>query len=193
MNPPPDTASEADLVTAWRTPPHHRCELVEGTLVEKFGSFLGGVTVAALCGFIGKWLDDTGTGAAFTGNVAYRLRPGLIRSPSLSYIPWERFPNGELTDEEVSPVVPTLVSEVPNETNTPEEVARKVADYFAAGCKLAWVIDPRARTAKAHTSAKKFKEIDESGTPDGGKVLPGFKLPLAQLFAVGRPRKKKPK
>ncbi|WP_439629440.1 Uma2 family endonuclease [Gemmata sp.] len=193
MNPPPDTASEADLLAAWRTPPHHRWELVEGTLVEKYGSFLGGVTVGALCGFLGNWLDATDTGAAFIGNVAYRLRPGLIRSPSLSYIPWERFPNGELPDEEVSSVVPALVIEVPNETNTPEELARKIADYFAAGARLAWVIDPRAKTAKAYTSVKKFKEFDESGTLDGGKVLPGFKLPLAQLFAVGKPRMRKPK
>ena len=33
-------------------------------------------------------------------------------------------------------------------------------------------------------------EFDESGTLDGGKVLPGFKLPLADLFAAGRQRER---
>ena len=57
--------------------------------------------------------------------------------------------------------------------------------------KLFWVIDPRAKTAKVYTSAKRFKELDAAGTLDGGKVLPGFKLPLADLFAATRRRKKK--
>jgi hypothetical protein len=44
-----------------------------------------------------------------------------------------------------------------------------------------------------YTSAKKFKELNEKGLLDGGKVLPGFKLPLADLFASTKRRKKKPR
>ena len=44
-----------------------------------------------------------------------------------------------------------------------------------------------------YTSAKRGKELDETGTLDGGRVLPGFKLPLADLFAATRRRKKKPR
>jgi hypothetical protein len=54
-----------------------------------------------------------------------------------------------------------------------------------------WLIDPQSETAKVYTSAKRSKPFDAAGTLDGGKVLPGFKLALADLFAATKPRKKK--
>lgn len=191
MTPPPGTATEADLLAAWATPPHRRPELVDGTLVEKFGSFWGGVVVGALAGRVGRFVEERNLGVCLMGNLPFRLRPGLVRVPSFTFTPWEKFPDGELPDEEIASTVPALVAEVPNETNTPDELERKIAEYLAAGCKLAWVIDPRARTAKVHTSAKKFKELDETGALDGGKVLPGFALPLADLLAATKRRKKR--
>ena len=127
------------------------------------------------------------------GNLPFRLRSDLIRVPSFSFTPWERLPNEELPDEEIASFTPALVVEVPNATNTTAELERKVKEYLAAGCKLAWVIDPLTKTAKVYTSAKKFKELDETGALDGGKVLPGFKLKLSDLFASIKPRKKKPR
>jgi len=85
------------------------------------------------------------------------------------------------------------VVEVLSPTNTRAEIDRKLGELFGVGCKLAWVIDPKTRTAKVYTSAKRFKELDKGGTLDGGRVLPGFKLPLADLFAAARRRKKKPR
>jgi len=87
-------------------------------------------------------------------------------------------------------VAPGLIVEVLSPDHTKAEIDRKLNELFSAGCQLAWVIDPRAKTAKIYTSPKRFKELDESGTLDGGKVLPGFRLPLADLFAAGRRRKK---
>jgi Uma2 family endonuclease len=193
MKPPPGTATEADLLKAWTTPPHHRPELVDGTLVEKFGSFLGSVIVGALIGHIGNFVEERELGVCLMGNMPFRLRPDLIRIPSFSFTPWERFPNEELPDEEIGSTIPALVIEVPNATNTEAELERKAREYIAVGCKLAWVIDPRQKTAKVYTSAKKFKELGKNDTLDGGKVLPGFKLKLADLFASTKRRKKKPR
>lgn len=193
MSPAPGTATEADLLAAWTTPPRHRPELVDGTLVEKFGSFWGGVIVGLFCHRIGQFVEERSLGVCLMGNMPFRLRSGLIRVPSFSFTPWERFPDGELPDEEIGSTVPALVIEVANETNTPAELDRKANEYTTAGCKLAWVIDPPTKTAKVYTSAKKFKQLDETATLDGGKVLPGFKLPLADVFASGTKPKKKPR
>jgi hypothetical protein len=43
-----------------------------------------------------------------------------------------------------------------------------------------------------HTTAKRFKELDETGILDGEKVLPGFKLSLIELFAATKRSKKNP-
>jgi Uma2 family endonuclease len=68
---------------------------------------------------------------------------------------------------------------------------RTLREFFEAGSQLAWIIDPRTQTAKVYSSAKRFKPLDARGILDGGKVLPGFKLPLAELFAATKRRRKK--
>jgi Uma2 family endonuclease len=102
-------------------------------------------------------------------------------------------PDGELPREAYWMVAPGLIVEVLSPGNTKAEIDRKLKQLFSVGCQLAWVIDHRAKTAKVYSSPKRFKELDQSGTLDGGKVLPGFKLVLDDLFAAGNPRKKRPR
>jgi hypothetical protein len=61
---------------------------------------------------------------------------------------------------------------------------RKLREYFLAGVRLVWMIDPRKRTAKVYTAPDApSATLDENQVLEGGKVLPGFTLPLAELFA----------
>jgi Uma2 family endonuclease len=60
---------------------------------------------------------------------------------------------------------------------------RKLQDYFATGTRLVWYIDQRRRTAVSYTSVEQYSEFDENGMLSGGDVLPGFELPLRELFA----------
>ncbi|HEX4609957.1 MAG TPA: Uma2 family endonuclease [Urbifossiella sp.] len=187
LTPPPGTATEADLAAAGKP----TCELVDGTLVEKpMGSeeaFLG----ARLLRLIGNTVEADGLGVVLGGDGHIRLGKGRVRAPDVTFIPWDSFPDGEFPDEAFWTVAPGLVVEVLSPTNTPTEIARKRAELFAAGCKLAWVIDPPTRTAKVYTSARRAKDLDAAGVLDGGRVLPGFALPLAELFAPpARPKRK---
>jgi Uma2 family endonuclease len=76
-----------------------------------------------------------------------------------------------------------LAVEILSETNTEGEMRRKLQDYFAAGTRLVWYIDPRRRTAVTYTSVEHSAELDENGVLSGGDVLPGFESPLRELFA----------
>ena len=60
---------------------------------------------------------------------------------------------------------------------------RKRREYFKAGVRLVWIIDPEIRTAAVYTSAEKYTVLTESDTLSGGEVLPGFTLSLRDLFA----------
>lgn len=62
-------------------------------------------------------------------------------------------------------------------------MARKRREYFAAGVLLVWEIDPRTRTAAVYTATDRVTVRAEAQTLDGGDVLPGFTLPLRDLFA----------
>ena len=73
--------------------------------------------------------------------------------------------------------------EILSKSNTKKEIARKLGEYFASGTQLAWIVDPRTRTVRVHTSPTESTRLDaEAGVLDGGDVLPGFRLPLADLF-----------
>jgi Uma2 family endonuclease len=79
-------------------------------------------------------------------------------------------------------VVPDLVVEVLSKGNTKGEMSRKLEEYFGAGVRLAWVVDPRKRTVRVHTTATRSRLLREPDELDGGEVLPGFRLPLTELF-----------
>jgi Uma2 family endonuclease len=55
-------------------------------------------------------------------------------------------------------------------------------DYLAAGTELVWIIDPDAGTVAVYTDPQTPTVLTEADTLTGGSVLPGFALPLTELF-----------
>ena len=114
--------------------------------------------------------------------------PGLVRIPDVAFISWERLPGKVVVPDEAIPdLAPDLAVEVLSEGNTKEEMERKLKDYFFAGVRLVWYIDLKKRTAEVYTSPDQGVTLTEGQTLDGGEVLPGFRLPLRQLFALLAP------
>ena len=72
--------------------------------------------------------------------------------------------------------------EILSESNTKAEMSRKLGEYFAAGTRLVWYIDPPTRGIRVYTAADQCVELQEADTLDGGAVLPGFALPVRDLF-----------
>jgi Uma2 family endonuclease len=60
---------------------------------------------------------------------------------------------------------------------------RKLGEDFQVGVRLVWLVDPDTRTVRVFTAADQSILLDSDQMLDGGDVLPGFALPLAQLFA----------
>jgi Uma2 family endonuclease len=112
-----------------------------------------------------------------------RLSPTISRAPDTAFISWGRIPAGPLSEDSLAEVVPDLAVEVLSPSNTKAEMARKRREYFQAGVRLVWEVDPRARTVAVFDSPERFLLLDATQTLDGGAVLPGFVLPLADLFA----------
>lgn len=184
--PPPGAATAADL----DKPGNALCELIDGVLVEKAvgarESFLG----AYISGLIWSFIKDDDLGVILGADGLFWVDDDQLRAPDVTFFPWSAFPDEEIPDETWWSVAPGLCVEVLSPSNTAREIDRKLRELFGAGCQLAWIVDPETKTAKVHTSAKRFKPLDIRGTLDGGKVLPGFKLPLAELFAATKRRKK---
>ena len=108
---------------------------------------------------------------------------GQIRIPDLSIYLWARFPGRQLTIEQILDEVADISVEVLSPKNTEKEMDRKRREYFAAGAKLVWIVDPDKRTVEVFTAVDQSIVLNETQTLDGGDVLPGLQLKIADWFA----------
>jgi Uma2 family endonuclease len=61
-------------------------------------------------------------------------------------------------------------------------MAEKLRDYFAAGCRLVWYVDPELREVRVFVSPDSSRLVTIDGTLEGGDVLPGFSVKLRDVF-----------
>ena len=167
------------------------CELVDGVLVEKtmglHESQIAYLIGSALLSFIEK--DGLGIVTGPDGMI--RLLSKQVRMPDVAFYSWGRLPDGEIPAEPVPEIVPDLAVEVLSASNSAGEMSRKLREYFSAGVRLVWYVDPVSKSVTVYTSVARSKVVPVEGTLDGGKVLPGFELPVRDLFAVKKGRSKK--
>lgn len=179
LYPWPGLATEKDVIEV-----HARtgrlCELVDGILVEKPMGFYESVLAVAIGRFIGNYLKGRRLGIVGGEAGMLKILRGRVRIPDVSFIRWDRLPQGR---DPVPAVSPDLAVEVLSESNTEQEIQDKLAEYFTGGTRLAWIIDPRTRTARIYRAPDQFDLVAEEGLLTGGDVLPGFELQLRELFA----------
>jgi Uma2 family endonuclease len=178
LNPVPGTATVHDALEL--TENGRLTELVDSTLVEK-GMGLWESNIGLRLGrLIGNFVEEHDLGAVFGPDATMRMPGGNMRMPDVSFVQKRKVPT---TGEKVPFLVPDLAVEVLSESNRPNEIARKLGEFFHGGCKLAWVIDPRKRTADVYTyDFGPDRTVDADGVLDGEDVLPGFSLPMAEVF-----------
>jgi Uma2 family endonuclease len=181
LRPPPGTATEADVLAVDRTE-DRLCELVEGVLVEKAMGLRESFLAVFIAAMVDRFVRPRNLGLVSGESGTMRLMAGLVRIPDVAFVSWDRIPGRRMPAEPIPDLVPDLAVEVLSQSNTPAEMARKRKEYFAAGVLLVWEVDPESRTVTVYTGPDQFTELTESDTLDGGAVLPGFTLPLRQLF-----------
>jgi Uma2 family endonuclease len=68
--------------------------------------------------------------------------------------------------------------------NTVREMDRKRREYFNAGVRLIWIVDPATRKISVYLPDSAEPVLLHTGQALGGEpVLPGFTMELAILFA----------
>lgn len=181
FHPAPGTATAED-VEAVHQKNRRLCELVDGILIEKAMGFYESRLATLLLRLIDEFAEQNDLGIVVGEAGMMQLAPGLVRIPDVSFISWDRFPNRKLPRDPVPHLVPDLAVEVLSQSNTAKEMERKRRDYFNAGCRLVWIVDPENRTVAVYTAIGQFKEITKDGNLDGGDVLPGFSLSVSEWF-----------
>jgi Uma2 family endonuclease len=181
LHPTPGTATEKDVIDVLDRE-NRPCELVEGTLVEKAIGYAESEIAGLMIMFLNNFVRARKLGIVTGAGAPIRLFAGLVRAPSIAFASWNCFPDRKRPKAPIPQLAPDLAVEVLSKGNSKAEIARKVGEYFAAGVRLVWLVDIRKATVRVHNAVDQSVLIRKGETFDGGAVLPGFTLPLDELF-----------
>jgi Uma2 family endonuclease len=149
---------ERELITLTR--PRMRHARIEGNLYFALRSYL----------------EQNPIGVVLGADILYVLGPSTKRAPDVSVVFRTVDPDQEIQG------APEIAAEVLSPSNTRRAMHRKLAQFFATGGELAWIIDPETRTVEVWESAtgptRTLRDSDILETP----LLPNFTFPVAKLF-----------
>jgi Uma2 family endonuclease len=167
-----------------RLPKDRRYELVDGELVEKPMSAISGITGGELLGLLHHFVRKHNLGLVLLAETGYRCfadDPDKVRKPDISFIGRDKI-SAELWETGFIRTVPDLVVEVLSPSDVSYEVDRRVQDYLSAGVKLVWVVHPQSRSVHVYRPGGQGVILSERDELDGEQVLPGFRLPVREIF-----------
>jgi Uma2 family endonuclease len=161
-------------------------EIIDGQRVKLPPmSYFGGLTATKMTVEIGIFNNTADLGFLATESL-FNLSLAIDRNrrPDIAFVSYARWAKDRKKDrdENAWPVVPKLGIEIVSPTDDAVELLDKIAEYFEAGMELVWVVYPHQSMIYVYQTLTDVHGLTRSDVLDGGKVLPGFKLPLSGLF-----------
>jgi len=155
--------------------------LLRGRLVQQPSRTMrmGGVATELMI-HLANHVDANKLGHAF-GPCGFQLawEPDTVLAPAAAFVRGD--PSDELS-ESYHQGPPDLAVELVCPSEWPNHLDVKVSEWLAAGCPMLVVVNPRQRIATVYRSRSDIVELTEDDVLDGGDVVPGWKLPLRELF-----------
>ena len=166
-------------------------ELVDGILKELNVSAKSSRTALRIGAYLDRFCQTTGLGWVFTTDAIFKcFRDDMdkIRRPDAAVMLLTRYSEAIYERERMISVNPDLVVEVLSPNDLAQEVNRKTREWLIAGAKMVWVIDPDEKIVVCHTPVDVVIRR-EGDALTGDPVLPGFSVPVVELFLSPNPAK----
>lgn len=157
-----------------------RLEYVGGEIVEVVSNNYASAVAARILIKIGGYVEAHGLGYITGADGGYRVS-GERYIPDMAFVSTAKQP--EPSHETYNPQPPDLAVEVLSPTDSADIVRLKVANYLAAGT-LVWLVNPEARTVEVYRPGRPAQRLTAGETLEGDVVLPGFTLPVRDLFSA---------
>jgi len=137
-----------------------------------------------LHGRLGSYVEAKGLGTPVAAMLfVLDAEHDLCRRPDVAFVSTARWPLDRVLpmtgDWEV---VPDLAVEVISPNDVFKDVLAKVREYFHYGAQVVWVIAPEERQVYVYDAPTHVRILTGQDEVTGGEVVPGFRLPLRQLF-----------
>jgi Uma2 family endonuclease len=161
-------------------------EVIDGKRVGLPPMGLFAVWIASdLYAYLAPFVRTQKLGRAITEALFHLPAPiNRDRRPDVAFVSYQRWAKDRPMPRKSNAwdVVPNLATEVVSPTDSAEELDDKIAEYFRAGVQLVWVVYPMQSKIHVYSSPTQIAVLTRADVLDGGAVVPGFKLPLAELF-----------
>ena len=161
-----------------------RYELVKGVLVAMPPPGFGhGSISSGLSRRMGNTVEQAGLGGRVVVETGFQLtdEPDTVRSPDVAYVSAERLPTPDRWARYFLGA-PDIAAEVVSPFDMATEVQQKVLEYLAAGSRLVWILEPRARTVTVYRGDGTVQLLREEDMLSGEDVLLGFNVRVGELW-----------
>jgi Uma2 family endonuclease len=79
-------------------------------------------------------------------------------------------------------VAPELIVEITSPSDRWSDIHEKLVEYFTIGVELVWLIDPQLEQIHVYHSLDDVTRLTADNTLTAPNILPGFSLPLSEIF-----------
>ena len=107
--------------------------------------------------------------------------PDMVREPDVYYVSSDRLPL-DIRVQGYLEVMPELVVEIVSPSDTQQSVNDKTTMWLSHGVLMVIEVYPAEQAVMVHRTAAPSVTLTGDDVLDGGDVLPGFTLPLSEIF-----------
>lgn len=185
LDPPRPADPRAD---DWGHPDDRVFERIDGVEVEKQVGARETFLANRLCSQLSGFARPRGLGDAYAGMEIELPVSGNRCKPDACYVSAETWPLARpVPDTAWWVVAPDIAVESVSPRERAVVTMAKVHGYFAGGVQQVWLIYPPLRVFHRYTSPTAIQVLTAADTLTADPVVPGFALPLADLFPPADP------
>ncbi len=153
-------------------------EFIGGNIVDAVSDHYASILGALMATELYKFVEKNNLGFVTGANGGYKIN-GERYIPSAAFMSKTR--QAKPSREVYNSTSPDLVVEVLSRFDKPDEIAVKIVNYHLV-VTVVWVVNPEQQYIRVYIPNRTPQLVGIDGVLDGGDVLPGFTLPVKDIF-----------
>ncbi len=110
------------------------------------------------------------------------MKSGNFRSPDVSFVGKDSLNGLKRPSKGFFKCVPDLAVEILSSGDIVEGLYEKIVEYFDNDSRLVWIVNPEEQIVLVYRSQQPEKLLRKGENLDGKEIVPGFSLPVSDLF-----------
>lgn len=162
-----------------------KAELINGRIVRMPTGHASALAAGEIYASLWQYVRTNGHGIAYPHGAGFAQRPKMA-SGRESFSPDASYHTGPPPANRMRFVdgAPDFAAEVRSETNRERDIAAKRDDYFIAGTRVVWDVDPEAKTVTVYRAGDSNPPVTyrAGDVADAEPAVPGWRMPVNDIF-----------